>query len=532
MDELNNDNNQEQKSAPTVAKLSLDELNAIKNTIAPVRSKSEEEMLYSDPSIDPNTVYSSYKPSNNQSKVENVEAKDDTIDTHNDMTSIENSESTIEENSQDNTSVDEQIEDNTSEVVNDKTESIDEIIEKIKSDSIESYNESVQLEDEVGSEDNEKVEQPEVMTSSVGDISLEATQLQNVEEQNVENKPKQKKPWTVRLFDAIAGIGSKKKKDTQKAQGISQAQQSAPATTSKIDLSEIQAVKSTLKIDENGKIVREPIDNQEVAKTQEIVREYSDADGDYDKKLDFEKNKDVKKFKLPLPKLPFIIAAGVILLVGLVIMASVMITNAQKNRVYVTGYELSIMEITGGYVGDTVDLSGVYIIKNYSNGQSEKLYNIKDYIKNSSKQINENSLLIVSASEMSYISFNVDGAEKDLFLTVRTLDKSPTKVSEVKLTNYEFTLGDTILFENMIVKVETGEYGTKLLTIDEIKNNLNILYRETPLQKTDSGFVINIASLDASYPLVFAYTELGVTKRISIAFTMNGNSIVLIPPVA
>ena len=55
MDE-NNMSSNEPKVAPAVSSISLDELKAIKKTITPVRSKSEEEMLFANPDIDPNTL--------------------------------------------------------------------------------------------------------------------------------------------------------------------------------------------------------------------------------------------------------------------------------------------------------------------------------------------------------------------------------------------------------------------------------------------------------------------------------------------
>ena len=82
-DSNNFDNNQEQNSAPNVSKISLDELNEIKKSIAPIHSKNEEEILFANPDIDPNTVYSSYKKvddSVSQNTEENETVNEQTTD--------------------------------------------------------------------------------------------------------------------------------------------------------------------------------------------------------------------------------------------------------------------------------------------------------------------------------------------------------------------------------------------------------------------------------------------------------------------
>ena len=459
MDE-NNMSSNEPKVAPAVSSISLDELKAIKKTITPVRSKSEEEMLFANPDIDPNTVYSSYKPQ-----------KDDNLD--------KNISNEVKSQNQ--------------------QEPQEPVAEEVKAEETKEPQEPVSEEVKV-----EEVKEPQEPVSE--DVKVEEVKES---QESVAEDVKAEEPKSEPNYEY--------KKIEQKT-----------STTSKIDMSELLAVKSTLKRDAEGRIIRdEPEVQNNNSNEPKIEREYSDEDGQYDRMLDFEKVTDVKKFKLPLNKKPILIGLCAFVLVAIIsIVAGVLIQNKQ-NRVYVTGYELNVKEITGGFVGETVDLNGVYIIKTYSNGRTEIVRNITDYIKSSSRQIDSTSLKIISASEMSFITFKVDGMEKDMFLTVRTLEKLPTQIKEVKCIQSSFEPNSILKFEDLIVKVQMGEFGTKLLTVDELKNNSNILFKKSPLAKTNDGFVMSINGWVNEF-LEFTYTESGVTKSYYIAINVSNTGVVFI----
>ncbi|MBQ9790552.1 MAG: hypothetical protein IJW24_03055, partial [Clostridia bacterium] len=80
-------------------------------------------------------------------------------------------------------------------------------------------------------------------------------------------------------------------------------------------------------------------------------------DGTYTSNLDFTKNMSIMKTKLPLPKLPFIIAGGVALLVGLIV-GIIFIVEATRppEPVVLTSAKLNVESIDAGFVGDELDL--------------------------------------------------------------------------------------------------------------------------------------------------------------------------------
>ena len=94
-------------------------------------------------------------------------------------------------------------------------------------------------------------------------------------------------------------------------------------------------------------------------------------------------------------------------------------------------------------------------------------------------------------------------------------------------TLYGIEPNSILKFEDLIVKVQMGEFGTKLLTVDELKNNSNILFKKSPLAKTNDGFVMSINGWVNEF-LEFTYTESGVTKSYYIAINVSNTGVVFI----
>lgn len=509
MSDLNNfDNNQEQNSAPNVSKLSLDELNEIKKSIAPVYSKSEEEMLAQNPNIDLNTVYSEPKNYNSSEKIDNPDLFNEEINTNSNET-IE--VATIENDTKAQVNVAETSVNNQSNLDNDKGDfdlkefikSIENDFAKLKTDQENNLPKEQEKTENVSSDEKETSVEPNVNIQSVNEVENNST----------------KKSVFGNLFSKKNKIVDTSKIPSDNTSAL-QAEAEAPKTE-KINLSELKAVKEAMKNEQNSGEQKRPSISEIVSsinKKDNPQESEADGEGVYDKNLDFERVTDIKKYKLPLPKLPFILAACFMFLIALGVGIGFIISNNKKNQVYIVDTVLNVREITGGFIGDTVNLDGVYITTTYSNGKQKVINDITSYITDTSSTIYEDTLIIKAANKSSWIMFNADG--KRLTLTVKTLDNSISEIADIRLTVDKVALNSELKFDQILVQVTCSEYGTKILTLDEIKNNLKILYNDISLTKTNDGFLIGSLDSDVvnKHELTFRYTENGksIEKQIII----------------
>ena len=624
-DDIINNSNGEQNSAPQVSKISLEELNEIKKTIAPIHSEAEMEVLRNNPDIDPNTVYSEHKvsqvPVDGQSvnkepivtsesvKAENLEQANDnressSIDS-NSETSISNSnqenleksyiksyDSSDRESSADFTSSSNIPQDssvnsqaNSSNIQDDfGAESLGNIEAQNNEQTIdfglpkanktnetqEPENQEQSLQTDISSENlnlpnddirsneasfvnnsqaiNDKMEKyiryskdsneastnqssndvettseiseenqtqaPSLFASMLDDlnsIELIKRTSKDSHEASTDNASNTENQIPSEKEHGLFGMPDEKIVDTAQIPSDNsaaiKAEEEAPKTT-KVDMSEIKALQAEMKQEKEGGATpkRSIKDIVNAINHKGEVPNAIDDEGEYDEKLDFERVTDVKKFKLPVRKLPIILTLVFILLAGAGFLLFNHIMENKKNQVYLSNVSLNIGEIFGGYVGDTINLDGVYIVETYSDGSKKTITNIKPYISSVTSTIDLATLKVKKESPSSGIFFKV--GEKTLNLTTITLDKKPTAISEIKLVNESYSIGSEIKFDQMLIKVDMGDRGEKLLTVEEIENNLTIIHDGEALSKSETGFLItNFVSVGNNVKFTFRYKE-------------------------
>ena len=217
--------------------------------------------------------------------------------------------------------------------------------------------------------------------------------------------------------------------------------------------------------------------------------EITAADGKYEEKLDFQKVTDVKKYRLPAAKLPLIliICAIVLALVGGVV-TYVLLMREKPVPVTLVKAELNIRDINMGYVGDTMDLSGIKIIATYSDGNVKTISEPYNYITKKSVHYDVNNVL-VKAGE-AYIEFTYE--DKKLVLNTDIHDFVPTSINAEILGNV--SKNSIISFDKLLVKVFVGQDGARFISANEMKTNVKLYISE------DDGVTYNqIATTDTGY---------------------------------
>lgn len=406
MSDENFNNTDGQNSAPQVSKISLDELNEIKKTIAPIHSENELEVLRNNPDIDSNTVYSEHKPA--QTNSEDIDISDLKVETpriekneDGDVVAINEEKPTtsiapqiLETEETSKIDVSEQISENHEEVTQNAQKSepqvnVEEKVSNInKSDNLSLFESIIQelnnikvipktqkpdvnysrtqgaenitseheqlttsvsqVSENIDSdipqvEENERpVETEENAQSDAQEIVDEINDLQaemidetaKLEEQVNNEQSSQHEEYNDEMEHGLYGKSDDEIVDTSKIESDNteaiKAEEEAPKTA-KVDLSEIKALQAEMKKEkEEGKSERKSIKeimdeiNHKGQNEEEVVEP-----GEYDKSLDFEKVTDIKKFKLPVRKLPIILSLVFILLAGV---GFLLVNNFLQNK--------------------------------------------------------------------------------------------------------------------------------------------------------------------------------------------------------
>jgi len=205
--------------------------------------------------------------------------------------------------------------------------------------------------------------------------------------------------------------------------------------------------------------------------------------GDYRKNLDFTLNTGLKYFKVKPPKKPFIIA-GITILFALI--AGILITYFISNRpaAPVVLKKISISQSTVyQYVGEKLDLRGLYLTCEYSDGTKKEVEIDSTMISRTSSNISASpSLLISSTADDTYVYFIY--GKKEVKLDVSLVNIS---ISDVSSTLYsgEIVEGDFIKFEDILILANSNVGQIRLST-----ENSDILIHDNYLSKTPEGFYL------------------------------------------
>lgn len=253
--------------------------------------------------------------------------------------------------------------------------------------------------------------------------------------------------------------------------------------------------------------------SKKVPSTKDIVSspdelEITENDGKYTSNLDFTKNMSVRRHKLPLPKLPFIILGISVVLVALIVSIIMVVQyNKPPEPVTIVSVKLNASVIDAGYVGEEVDLRGLYIECRYSDGTHERIYDVDDYIKSYSAHFDQNGVILqeghISSYDNGVIYFEYEGNQ--VSLKANTYKMEVASIESVTLSKNNFVVGNVISYSDILVLVEFEKLGTKVLSIAEMQDNLICELEGVNLESNTEGFIIPSSYTAGTRSLLFKY---------------------------
>lgn len=232
--------------------------------------------------------------------------------------------------------------------------------------------------------------------------------------------------------------------------------------------------------------------------------------GEYKKNLDFSVNTSIKRFKLKPPKKPFIIAGLSVL--GAAIIAIIIVAIVfTRPPAPVTLASINIsQEYTNQYVGESVDIRGLYINCTYSDGSTKKIKVTEDMIAGRSPNISQSNF-ISSFNSDTYVYFKYGG--KQTKLNIRLTDIDPTSMS-ASFLQLNICAGDTLYFDNILVLISTN-VGQIRINAKDISYSTD---REGVMDIVDNGLVF---AEEGVYQVLFAYDYNGYHLNSSITVSVN-----------
>lgn len=235
-------------------------------------------------------------------------------------------------------------------------------------------------------------------------------------------------------------------------------------------------------------------------KLQELKARYNTKEnaqagneGDYRKNLDFSLNTSIKRFRVKPPKKPIIIAVASILAVfAIASVIAYFILNKPPEPIVMSSVRLS-QAYTYQYVGDDLDIRGLYAECTYTDGSVRNVKLTEEMITRKSLNIDENNKILdyddltfeipEGTSKSTFVYFTINGFEARLDIRITEINLESISA---QLVGQSFTIGQVVSFENLLVlaKTETGNtirINSKdcQLTIDNLVINSN-----------DEGFMI------------------------------------------
>lgn len=170
--------------------------------------------------------------------------------------------------------------------------------------------------------------------------------------------------------------------------------------------------------------------------------------GDYRKNLDFSINKDIKRFRIKPPKKPFIIASiitAVILILATVL--TIVIINRPPEAVVLSSIRLS-QKTTYQYVGDDLDLRGLYIEKVFSDKHVETIKVTSDMISSTSENI-DGTLKIASMNDNTFVKFSYQGYSDTL--TVVLTNPTISRLYSADIYQSEISKDGVIEYDHIVI---------------------------------------------------------------------------------
>ena len=288
------------------------------------------------------------------------------------------------------------------------------------------------------------------------------------------------------------------------------------------DTDHVSEVSHNVKIE--GVSIAETLEAQKVIPSAKDIESTPDdlvideTNGTYTSNLDFVKNTDVRRVSVPVPKWPFFVCGGIALLTILIV-SIVFIINQNKPEapVVLTKATLNVSIIDAGYVGEKMDLRGVYFECEYSDGTKTKVFDIEQYITEASAHFNAEGYVVApNNGPYGYVKFVYSGQE--MMLRTKTYAYAFSKIESVQIERQEFVAGEEIDYGDLIVTVLDSNLGLKVLSISEMMESLKAYLDGTMLDSNATGFVIPAGTEDGTFALQFEFLNLE-SSQISITVT-------------
>lgn len=237
--------------------------------------------------------------------------------------------------------------------------------------------------------------------------------------------------------------------------------------------------------------------------------------GEYKKSLDFSINLDIKHFKVKPPKKPIIIS---LICVFLALITAGVITffvlRKPPEPPHLVSAKLS-QQTTHQYVGDKVDLRGLYIEELWSDKSKQIIAISNGMISSKSSNIDEN-LKILSNSSNTYIEFTYNGETQRLVIVLNEM--SIAQIESIEVYQDSLVEGSVLKFENILVLAKIVDTNGQLIGTKRLSaSDATFEIEGVTLDKTSAGVILsNVSSGSVTLKITFVEKDNTFTKNVTI----------------
>lgn len=237
--------------------------------------------------------------------------------------------------------------------------------------------------------------------------------------------------------------------------------------------------------------------------------------GEYKKGLDFSINLDIKHFKVKPPKKPIIIS---LICVFLALITAGVITffvlRKPPEPPHLVSAKLS-QQTTHQYVGDKVDLRGLYIEELWSDKSKQIIAISNGMISSKSSNIDEN-LKILSNSSNTYIEFTYNGETQRLVIVLNEM--SIAQIESIEVYQDSLVEGSVLKFENILVLAKIVDTNGQLIGTKRLSaSDATFEIEGVTLEKTSAGVILsNVSSGSVTLKITFVEKDNTFTKNVTI----------------
>lgn len=233
------------------------------------------------------------------------------------------------------------------------------------------------------------------------------------------------------------------------------------------------------------------------------------TDGEYKRQFDFSQNLNVRKFKIKPPKKPIVI--GILVGIGTLVIGfllTFLIINRPQPPAYIASIELAQRTTESQYVGETVDLRGLKLKCNYSNGKVSYVPVTSNMITATSANISSDKV-IEQYDPQTFVELSYENQKTKLYITVNTIYLDGINIEVFG----PIAKGQVISYENILL---TGHTSTgEIVKLDASKAEYKI---DGQSISTETGVLIP-ASISSSVKIDVYHNQNG--EQFSTSITIN-----------